>query len=68
MKNEQESVIPGILFLAAGIIQILSVDFDDYDWIDILPTILFSIAGLWWIFDVFKRRKIKGPKNGKRKY
>jgi len=36
----------------------LSVDFDDYDWLDILPAILFAIAGIMFFFEYFKKRKL----------
>ena len=57
MKDNNANLIPGILLLMTAILSCLSVDFDDYDWSDILPAILFAIAGIIFFFEYFKKRK-----------
>ncbi len=57
MKNNKANLIPGILLLMTAILSGLSINFDEYDWLDILPSILFGIAGIVYIFQFFKKRK-----------
>lgn len=57
MKSKNETLVPGILFLMAGILSTLSINFDDYDWLDITPAILFIIVGIMYIFGLFKKRR-----------
>jgi len=57
VKGNNANLIPGVLLLMTAILSSLSIDFDDYDWLDILPAILFAIAGLMYIFKFFKERK-----------
>lgn len=52
-----KDIIPGVLFLMAGLLSVLSVDFEDYDWLDITPAILFTISGIIFIVQALKKRK-----------
>jgi len=58
VKGNNANLIPGVLLLMTAILSGLSVDFDDYDWLDILPAILFAIAGIMFFFEYFKKRKL----------
>ncbi len=57
MKKSNVALLPGVLLLMAGLLNVLSVDFDDYTWLDITPAILFTIAGIIFILQALKKRK-----------
>ena len=56
-RNENESPIPGILFLLAAILTAFNIDFDDFDWLSIMPVLLFALAGIMWLLKFFEIRK-----------
>ena len=57
MKNTNSNLLAGILLLIAGILNALNIDYDAYDWLDILPAILFTISGILFIREAFKKKK-----------
>ncbi len=63
MKNNSSNLIAGILLLMAAILNALNIDYDTYDWLDILPAILFGIAGILSIREYLKKRTAEKTKN-----
>ena len=63
MKNNSGNLIAGVLFLMTAMLNALNIDYAAYDWLDILPAILFGIAGILSIREYLKKRAEEKTKN-----
>lgn len=64
MKSSQGYLIVAILFLLTAALNALNIDYSAIKFLDILPAILFAIAGIIYIREFLKRRKAENTKNG----
>ncbi|GEM_PF-4426830 len=64
MKNSSGSLITAVLLLMAAILNALNIDYNAIDWLDLLPAILFGIAGILFFREFLKKRAEEKAKNG----
>ncbi len=57
MNGSTGYLVTSILFLFAGILSLLSVDFDAIEWNTILPGVLFLLAASIYFYNYLKYKK-----------